>query len=165
MQAYRDVRIIWFYRPATCYVISFQLQVAGRPYTAVGFDNMGGRTAHPGETSTFRSGQSYPCWYDPWNPEQAVLRKQVYLPFYLGLAIPALFLLVGGSMLARSLRTVPSLTLAGRGKGDALAAVGIDVFLVYHLVRGVRGIGIPEPVVEIEREPVPPGGRARILLR
>ena len=241
LQAYRDVRITWFYRPATCSVISsslydtttrfsqsvrrssahpkftYQLQVDGRSYTAVGFDNMEGRTAHPAEALLFKSGQSYPCWYDPRNPEQAVLRKQVYEPFYLGLTIPALFLLVGGSMLARSLRPIPAATLEGRGAGEALAVrlspevtggravgcigtatilwtagvgatlaylirsgrlfsgdglttlalfvAGIDAFLIYHLIHAVRGLGVPEPIVEIDREPLHPGGKARVFVR
>jgi hypothetical protein len=241
MQAYRDVRIIWFYRPATCKVISsslyttttrfrqnvrrssshpeftYQLQVDGRWYTAIGFDNMEGRTAHPAETLAFKRGQSYPCWYDPWNPEQAVLRKQMYKPFYFGLAIPLLFLLVGGNMLVRSLRPVPPATLDGRGVGEALAVrlspeitggravgclsaaaiiftagvvaffgylirsgrlfsgdglttlalfiAGIDAFIIYHLIRSIRGLGVPEPIVEIDHEPLHPGEEGRVFIR
>ena len=242
LQSYRDVRITWFYRPATCAVISssfftttttdshqhviassshpqftFQHQVDGRWYTAIGFDNMGGRTAHPAETLAFKTGQSYPCWYDPWNPGQAVLRRQVYKPFYLGFAIPVLFLLVGGTMLSRSLRPIAPLTLDGLGAGEALAvrlspeitgrravgclgatavvftagvlaffgylihsgrlfsgdglttlalfAAGIDAFVIYHLIRSIRGLGVPEPIVEIGHEPLRPGEQARVYVR
>jgi hypothetical protein len=144
-QAYRDVRISWFYRPSTCTVLSssvyestsrwsqtvtrssfhprftYKLQVDGRWYTAAGFDNMEGSTSHPGETLSFKLGQSYPCWYDPRNPEQAVLKKQVYGPFYFFLALPLLFLLVGGNMLVLALRGAAPVKLGGLGAGDALA--------------------------------------------
>ncbi len=240
-QAYRDVRITFSYRPTTCTVISsrtydtsvrrshstdvhtyahpelvYQVQVEGKSYTAVGFDNTGGRMVSASEALGFETGGSYPCWYDPRDPSQAVLRKQVYPRYYLPLAIPVLFLLVGGSMLTRSLRSVPAPTLEGRGQGEtlavrlqpeltggravgcigtltvlwtagvvalvaylvrsdqlfddapaflALAAVAVDGFLVYQLVRSVRSLGVPEPVVEIEREPLQPGGSARLYVR
>jgi hypothetical protein len=240
-QAWRDVRISWFYRPATCTVLSssvyestsrwsqavtrssshprfsYELQVDGRRYTAVGFDNMDGSTSHPAETLSFKTGQAYPCWYDPANPEQAVLKRQVFGPLYALLAVPLLFVLVGGNMLFLALRPVAPVALPGLDAGDALAvrlrpeltgrqaagclaavaiagtagvvaffaflvrsrsllsgdglttlalfAAAVDGFVIYHLVRTLRGLGLPDPVVEIEREPLHPGEKARLLVR
>lgn len=243
LQAWRDVRITWFYKQATCSIISsstfttsttwgsrreqtrtsthpqftYQLQVGGRWYTATGFDNMKGRVAHPGAVDAFKPGQSYPCWYDPSNPEQAVLRRQVYKPFYLLLFVPAAFLLVSGSMLSRALRPVRPVELEGARAGQALAVrlspelsgrqavgcvsaavavttagvvaffgylieshrlfdgsnlttlafvvLGIDAFLIYHLVRFIRTLRLPEPIVEIGREPLRPGDSVRLFVR
>ena len=240
-QAYRDVRITWFYQPATCTVLSsslyeskqrwsqavtrssfhprfsYKLQVDGRWYTAVGFDNMDGSTSLPAETFSFKAGQSYPCWYDPRNPEQAVLKRQVFGPLYLFVVIPLLFLIVGGNMLVLALRPVATVKLDGLGAGDALAvrlhpeltgrqavgclvpvaiagtagvvaffgylirsgslfsgdnlttlalvAAAIDAFVIYHVVRSIRGLGVPEPIVEIDHEPLRPGEKARVLVR
>lgn len=242
-QAWRDARLTWFARPGTCSVLSsstytsttrfrspgytnrtsfhprltYQLQVDGRWYTVVGFDNMDGVTADASERLNFKAGQSYPCWYDPWDPGGAVLRRQVYKPFYLGFAIPALFLLIGGSALARVLRPVPVVTIDGVTRGEALAvrlqpelsagkaagclaaaaivcsigvalffawliregkllsetglttfalgAAAIDAFIIFHLVRAIRELRVPEPIVEIDHEPVRPGESARIFVR
>src|SRR5579864_6311484 len=87
VQAYRDIRIGWFYKPTTCSVISssihtittmytrvhrddvtrttmhpqvtYQLQLGGRWYTAIGFDNMKGWMSRPSEIDGFEPGHSY----------------------------------------------------------------------------------------------------------
>ena len=229
LQAYRDIRITWFYRPAQCEVISssiyntetrsrstprstshpeltYQLRVDGRWYTATGFDNMGGRTSAPADADAFQRKQSYPCWYDPRDPSHAVLQRRVYKPFYLATAIPLAFLIIGGSMLSRSLRPVVTPALGGLTHGDTLAVrlhpemigakaagclaaaaivfaaaavvvfvtvapgvalvlAAIDGFIIFHLIRTIRGIGIAEPIVEIDREPLNPGDSARVFVR
>jgi hypothetical protein len=45
-------------------------------------------------------GQTYPCWYDPMNPEAAVLVRGYSLWFWMLLLVPLGFMLIGGGALA-----------------------------------------------------------------
>ncbi|GMV79471.1 MAG: hypothetical protein AMXMBFR7_06550 [Planctomycetota bacterium] len=51
----------------------------GIPYTVKGYDGMktssSGRSSHQEILDAYQVGQTYPCWYDPDDPNQAVLVK------------------------------------------------------------------------------------------
>jgi len=51
----------------------------------------------------FEVGQTYPCWYDPLNPEVAVLVRGYSLWFWMLLLAPVGFMLIGGGRLAYTL--------------------------------------------------------------
>lgn len=135
MQAHRDWRIMTAYREAEAEVLSFRLvpsttlfrwsgggtteqtsqlpeftfkfRVNGIPFIATGFDNLDGKAASFEDYRAFNTGGRYPCWYDPDQPERAVLRRHVHWPFYLGALIPGVFILMGGSLMLRSRRRRP----------------------------------------------------------
>lgn len=69
----------------------------GLSYKAEGYDALGtsssDQSSQQAIVDQYTVGQSYPCWYNPTNPTQAVLTRQFDWFIFL---IPALFLLVGG---------------------------------------------------------------------
>lgn len=81
--------------------LTYRLQAGGTNYFATGFDNMDGRLASLSDAGGFRIGESYPCWYDPDDPERAVLVRRIHRPFYAAAAIPGFMLFITASMMAR----------------------------------------------------------------
>ncbi len=51
----------------------------------------------------FTIGKTYPCWYDPLNPNVAVLVRGYSLWFWMLLLVPLGFMLIGGGGLAFTL--------------------------------------------------------------
>jgi len=87
----------------TTYTPDFQFAVQtanGRTYSADGYDQLNSSSSdQQGEQAIvdqFTVGKTYPCWYDPANPSQAVLTRQFDWFF---LFIPALFLFIGAIFL------------------------------------------------------------------
>jgi Protein of unknown function (DUF3592) len=84
----------------TVYVPDFQFTVQtadGRRYAARGYDALGtfssDRSSQQALVDQYTVGKTYPCWYDPANPTQAVLTRQFnWFVFF----IPGLFLFIGG---------------------------------------------------------------------
>lgn len=131
VQGWRDLRAFYVYEEGQCTVVSrgsyetlgnrpkgstgpaparrhpelmYKVSAAGASYFAFGFDNMRGRLSDFNEAYEFEIGKTYPCWYDPADPEKAILRRRVQPKFYAGAAIPTFMLLISGSMLRRELR-------------------------------------------------------------
>ncbi|HCI80070.1 MAG TPA: hypothetical protein DHW02_10315, partial [Ktedonobacter sp.] len=69
----------------------------GRSYRAQGYDALGTRSSDKSGQQAivdqYTVGKTYPCWYNPANPTQAVLTRQFnWFVFF----IPGLFFLIGG---------------------------------------------------------------------
>jgi hypothetical protein len=100
--ALRDWRIATHYREAECEILSLQMMprakkvqynffrrrhpgnipvftfrfvADGRTITTAGFDALDGRDARAEDYTHFRTGERYPCWFDPEEPTRAVLVK------------------------------------------------------------------------------------------
>jgi len=75
----------------------FTVQTAdGRRYTAQGYDMLGTRSSNQSNEQAivdqYTVGKTYPCWYNPANPTQAVLTRQFnWFVFF----IPGLFFFIG----------------------------------------------------------------------
>lgn len=84
----------------TVYAPDFQFTVQaadGRRYAAQGYDALGtsssDRNGQQAIVNQYTVGKTYPCWYNPANPTQAVLTREFnWFVFF----IPGLFLLIGG---------------------------------------------------------------------
>jgi len=84
----------------TVYEPDFQFTVQtadGHKYAARGYDALGtfssDRSSQQALVDQYTVGKTYPCWYDPANPTQAVLTRQFnWFVFF----IPGLFLFIGG---------------------------------------------------------------------
>lgn len=106
------------------YEPSFEFTVMtadGRHYHASGYD--GSNTSTSGLQSqqaiidSYAIGQSYPCWYDPANPSQAVL---VHHPNWFLFVASAVLLLVGGMLGTGGLLIrLGRVTLTGNAQGDS----------------------------------------------
>ncbi len=132
LQGWRDVKAFRSYREGTCTIVArgFFVTTRGTPkgsttpamqdrhpeltyrvhaadgiYFAYGFDNMNGRLSDMNEAERFRVGETHPCWYDPKNPEHAILVRQFRPKYYALAAIPAFMTFIVASMLAAELRT------------------------------------------------------------
>ena len=130
IQAWRDVRAFYVFEEGRCTVVSrgsyttlgnrassttpapqrrhpelmYKVDAAGAHYFAFGFDNMRGRLSSMSDAEPWQVGKTYPCWYDPANPETAILKREVRPKFYAAAAIPAFMLLVTVGMLRAELR-------------------------------------------------------------
>jgi len=84
----------------TVYVPDFQFTVHtadGHTYAARGYDSLGtfsaDRSSQQALLDQYTVGKTYPCWYNPANPTQAVLTRQFnWFVFF----IPGLFFIIGG---------------------------------------------------------------------
>ena len=235
-QGIRDYRVFHVYQPAECNVMAkgaisatgvgrgksrmaaympeylFEHRLNGKLYSTFGYDNMGGLM---GEAESFSVGRAYPCWYDPADPEQAVMARHFYPLFYAGALFPLAFLLIGGSFLLRALGPKPAIAIADGGRADVLAvrlapelsrstafiavasllvlwsigllatiawmvqdasriddwwfflliAVAAEVGLVRFAMSAVRAMKIPDPLVELDHEPLRPGDKMRVSIR
>ena len=69
-------------------------------YSAEGYDILGSTSSNQSEQQAivdqYSVGKTYPCWYDPTNPTQAVLTQQFNAFIFF---IPAIFFIVGGLFL------------------------------------------------------------------
>ena len=85
------------------YVPDFQFTVQttdGHRYATRGYDALGtfssDRSMQQTIVDQYTVGKTYPCWYDPANPTQAVLTRQFnWFVFF----IPGLFLFIGGLLI------------------------------------------------------------------
>ena len=238
-QGIRDYRAFLVYQPAQCNVTSkrvltstlsagfgrlrraqttytteyvFRHELNGKPYTAVGSDNMGGIM---GDEESFGVGETYPCWYDPADPTEAVLARHFYPVFYATALVPLMFLLIGGNFLLVALGPKAAITIADGGQGEVLAvrlapelsrgtalvayvailvawsagllgalgwivsdwsrleawgfflliAIGAEVWLVRFVMSAVKAMRIPDPIVEIDHEPLARGDKMRVSVR
>lgn len=237
LQAVRDYRIARVYQQAECEIIdqqmvetttvyrwgggdrtedrrshpefTFKFRADGKVYVTTGLDNHDGVTTPFEQWRYFTVGSKYPCWYDPADPEKAVLLRRFESKFYLGALIPGFFIVVCGNLMRRALAggrdygkgaTYRGLRLRYRLTPDfshqkltgcllivvvvlAMALVGIwavpwhartteifspmfilfgivlaiEVFMIYHFIRAVKLVGVGEPEVEIDDEPLAPG--------
>lgn len=85
----------------TVYQPDFQFTVQtvdGRRYAARGYDAFESasseRAGQQAIVDQYAVGKTYPCWYNPANPSQALLTRQFN---WVLLIIPAVFLFVGGA--------------------------------------------------------------------
>ena len=239
LQGIRDYRVFHVYQPAQCRVTGYgvtastmnaglgrtrrpmttftsqymlEYDLGGKHLTALGSDNLDGVM---GDSHAFTVGQSYPCWYDPANPYDAVLVRQFRPLFYSVALVPMLFLVVGASFLAGALRPKPAITLADGGTADALAvrlapelsrgstlvamtilfvlfsaallaalawmlqdmtrlgdwwfflliAIAAEAGLIRFSLGAVVAMRIPDPIIELDREPVKRGEAFRVSIR
>jgi len=131
LQAVRDFRIARVYQQAECEIIdhrmietttvyrwgggdrtedrsshpefTFKFRADGKTYVATGLDNHDGVTTPFEQWRYFNVGSKYPCWYDPADPEKAVLLRRFEWKFYLGALIPGFFIVVCGNLMRRAL--------------------------------------------------------------
>ena len=134
-QALRDIRIQTSYQEASCTILSFRMvpttsvfrwsdasttqRTATRPEftfryhaqgaerVAAGFDNFDGRLAKPEHYANLAAGTRTTCWFDPAQPDNAVLVRRVPWLFYSGMLIPGVFIAAGSLFLRRSLQQKP----------------------------------------------------------
>ena len=115
--------------------LEYKVNAAGAAYFTFGFDNMKGWMSDINEAYEFEVGRTYPCWYDPADPEKAILKRQVRPKFYLGALIPGFMLLISGSMLAGALRgerkREPSREI--EMTAETRARVGLVLLLAYSI--------------------------------
>jgi hypothetical protein len=84
------------YRPD----VKIEYTVAGRKYVTTTYDAVrvysSGRHHAERAIEKFQVGKQYVCWYDPFNPDQAVLVRGYNAWMYLLLLVPASFIAIGG---------------------------------------------------------------------
>jgi hypothetical protein len=89
-------------RNGTVYRPEFRIRyrVDGKTYEARTYNITGestsGRAPKEEILSRFEVGQSYPCWYDPYHPETAVLVRGYSLFGFMMVAFGMLLMLIGG---------------------------------------------------------------------
>jgi hypothetical protein len=97
----------------TTYAPHFEFQVStqnGEIYRASGYQRSqmysSGRAGKEAILARYSVEQSYPCWYNPANPQEAVLARGLSLGWaYLVVFIPLIFVAVGAGGLYSGLRT------------------------------------------------------------
>jgi hypothetical protein len=93
------------YRPVFQFTVH---STDGRSYPAQGYDALGigasDRASQQAIVDQYRLGETYPCWYDPANPTQAVLTLQYN---WFGLILAALFLFLGAMCVYVALKSRP----------------------------------------------------------
>jgi hypothetical protein len=133
LQAVRDYRTLRLYEPTVCTVlatrtirsrtsgwiggrtfahdyflpeVTFRYEVDGRSYTKSGYDNYDGRMS-ANEAVSFEVNARVPCWYDPAQPEQAVVARSFSWAYYGSGVIPLVLTLIPANFLLVALRTRP----------------------------------------------------------
>ena len=80
--------------------IEIRYQVAGKTYVTTTYDIHGSYSSDRQESQAalarFQPGRQYPCWYDPAEPDIAILVRGYRWWFWLTFLIPGSFLLIGG---------------------------------------------------------------------
>jgi hypothetical protein len=84
--------------------LTYRVHAADGDYFAYGFDNMNGRLSDLNDAQQFRVGETYPCWYDPKNPEHAILARQIRPKYYALAGIPAFMTFIVALMFGADLR-------------------------------------------------------------
>jgi hypothetical protein len=124
-QAYRDYRVFARYVQGECRILDkrlgessdsdgttyraefdYEIMVNDQPHRAHDLDTWGAYGSHDDAQADIRRflvGETYPCWYDPADPRQAVLTRRVSWFHLFGL-IPLLFLGLGLGELIHTLR-------------------------------------------------------------
>jgi hypothetical protein len=91
------------YRPD----VHIEYQVSGKPFNVVTYDatrmTMSSKTKADAALAQFEVGKQYSCWYDPMNPNSAVIVRGYSGWMYLLLLIPLSFMAIGGGGLAYTL--------------------------------------------------------------
>lgn len=94
--------------------IGYEYQVAGKRYTSTRYSffpiwsNYGWAEKI---VALYKTGTSHPCYYDPANPDEAVLKREFSgLGFWFGVLFPLPFVIIGGGVLFFSLRKTDSAT-------------------------------------------------------
>jgi hypothetical protein len=94
------------YRP----LVHIEYEAEGRPRRAWTYDAAGmftsGRARQQAVLDRFQKGQRYPCWYDPSDPDRAVLTREFSL-WGLMVLIPLAFVAFGASGLVYNWRAGP----------------------------------------------------------
>jgi len=87
------------YRPE----IQIEYTIDGRTYVTKTYDVCGTYTSSRADTEAilrkFKVGGEYPCWYDPFDPEKAVLARDYHWSAWLVLLVPITFIVIGGGRL------------------------------------------------------------------
>jgi Protein of unknown function (DUF3592) len=146
-QAYRDYRVANVYLEGEAEIIEFipintgydtrpgeRINRSTRPsfvfrfvtkdaktVTTRGYDAYGGREAPPSEWNTISPGDRVPCWYDPKDPDKAVLSRRFNPHYYWLLALPLCGVSFTGLLLRECFRRAVPPVLKGVGKGTRLA--------------------------------------------
>ena len=84
----------------------YEIMVNDQPCRAHGFDTWRSYGSYGGAQADLRLfvvGKTYPCWYDPADPRQAVLTRRVSWRYLFAL-VPLLFVAIGAGMLIHRLR-------------------------------------------------------------
>ena len=126
-QSYKDIRCFTTYKKTTCTILNKQMLQSSsdgsttyRPeftfefvdefenvIQTKGYDNWdiysSGYAGKKKVLDRYQIGRSYPCWYDPQNPRNAVLERRISW-MYLFALIPITFILVGGGLVYSALR-------------------------------------------------------------
>ena len=80
--------------------IQIEYEIAGRKYVTKTYDITGayssGRDDKQAILDQFEIGRTYPCWYNPLDPNTAVLVRGYSFVLWLLFAVPVAFLLLGG---------------------------------------------------------------------
>ena len=91
------------YRPD----VTIEFKISDKIYRAITYDAARmytiSRQKAQAAIDEFKVGREYPCWYDPVNPEQAVLVRGYSGWTYLLLLVPVSFVAIGGGGLAYTL--------------------------------------------------------------
>lgn len=93
----------------------------GQTVTTRGYDAYGGREAPPAEWRLISKGDRVPCWYDPKDPDKAVLSRRFNPHYYWLLAFPLCGITFTGLLLRECFRRAVPPVLKGIGKGTRLA--------------------------------------------
>jgi hypothetical protein len=105
------------YRPE----IKIQYEVNGRKFESWSYDATGmyspDRAAQQAIVDSFQVGATYPCWYDPDRPEQAVLVRGHNWGAYVFLIVPLGLVMIGGAgmWLARTIAATRPIPVAQAG--------------------------------------------------
>ena len=102
---------------------SWTYEVNGRRYTGEGYDGHDGKIIDEideKEMGKLDKGVKHECWYDPDAPEKSVLVRRFRAKFYLAALIPGVFILIGGTLLAGSLKRKPTQTAVYVSQGEKL---------------------------------------------
>lgn len=131
VHAWRDARVFTVWKAATCTIlaknlgstsgsgksgpsyrpeISFRYEVGGKPFSCTGWDSWALSGAYGGGSEKFyervldryEEGVTYPCWYDPADPSNAVLVRRIR-PLYVVAVMPLAFTVLGAAGLYATL--------------------------------------------------------------
>ena len=95
---------------------------SGQTITTRGYDAYGGREAPASDYSGLKAGARAPVWYDPADPQQAVLSRRFNPHFYWVLALPLSLMCFTGLVFRECLRRAdPQSRVKGIVKGRRLA--------------------------------------------
>jgi len=131
-------------------VVTYTYEVGGRPYTCkrvTPLDEGGGRAWAHRIVNSYKAGQTCEAYYDPGNPANAFLLRQIRFSPYMAVLFPMLFLAVAGGIVFGTNvmrgRSVP----APRARSDRwlevqpVASIGRRIRTWTYLALGWYGLG------------------------